>query len=387
MLARASPGSAPGQSAELLSRCRMRPARRADSVNAHAPTDHDSSAVRTRMPLGFSEMPLSGDRPAPSLIRLSRSPAIQPHGLTAPEGDPLPDAEFGPVSDALDGGSPPGGAPAPPPAKAPTPPVAAPAPPAPAPAPPAPCTLTTKTVTVAPNGAANTRTTVGVNEQVRVSASTAAAWTASSGTLSTANGAATVWTAPETGGASTITATPASGAPCSVTMTTIAPTSRSLTKTSDVGGYAAANAGSAFVAKVTIKPTNVSFSRIEVREESVNAVATGYYDTSLHWNGMAHPQTASWLALDANNSGLQDTVGTQAPGAPPPFSAGQFRWAIPQSYRIVGGATVTRYSTANHVQTMGGASGAETTSKEGASRSRTPTPPPPAAPAPAPAGP
>lgn len=377
MLARASPGSAPRQSAELLSRCRMPPARRADSVSAHAPADQDSSAVRTRMPFGFSEMPLSGDRPAPSLARLSRSPAMQPHGLTAPEGDPLPQPEFGPISDVLDAGSPPAAAPGPP----------APPAPAPAPAPPAPCTLTTQTLAAAPSGAANTRTTVGVNEQVRITASAAAAWTASSGKISTANGAATVWTAPETGGASTITATPASGAPCSITMTTIAPTSRSLTKTSDVGGYAAANAGSAFVAKVTIKPTNVSFSRIEVREESVNAVATGYYDTSLHWNGMAHPQTASWLALDANNSGLQDTVGTQAPGAPPPFSAGQFRWAIPQSYRVVGGATVTHYSTANHVQTMGGASGAETTSKEGASRSRTPAPPPPPAPAPAPAGP
>jgi hypothetical protein len=155
---------------------------------------------------------------------------------------------------------------------------------------------------------------------------------------------------------------------------------------SDVTGYAAANAGSGFIAQVTIRPTTVSFSRIEVREETVNSVATGYYDTVLHLNGRPHP-TGTWLGLDAANNGLQDTVGLQAPGGPGPFSAGQFTWAIPQSYRKVGGAAGTNYSTGNHVQTMAGTNGAETTSKEGASRSRTPTPPPPAAPPPAAPGP
>jgi hypothetical protein len=119
-------------------------------------------------------------------------------------------------------------------------------------------------------------------------------------------------------------------------------------------------------------PLTVPFRRTELREEAVNAVATGYYDTVLGWNGIAHPPTA-WLSPDASNNGLVDTVGTSPPGTSRPFSRGNFLWAIPQSYRTAGtsgGGSV--YSTANHTQVMGGTNGAETTSKEGASRTRAP---------------
>jgi hypothetical protein len=121
---------------------------------------------------------------------------------------------------------------------------------------------------------------------------------------------------------------------------------------------------------VTINPAHVSLTRIQVREEAVNAVAAGYYDSVLGWDGMAHPPTA-WLTPDAGNNGFVDTVGTNPPGSPGPFSLGVFVWPIPQSYRVNGGAGVV-YSTGTHSQVMIGSSGAETTAKEGASRSRTP---------------
>jgi hypothetical protein len=154
-------------------------------------------------------------------------------------------------------------------------------------------------------------------------------------------------------------------------MTAAVPTARRLTMTS-ARAYAAGRSGSGFVAGVVVNPTDVSLSRIEVREESVAATATGYYDTVLGWNGIMHP-VGTWLALNAANGGLTDTVGTNPPGGPPPFSAGTFRWPIPQSFRAAGtGGGGSVYSTGTHLQVMSGATGAETTSKEGESVSRTP---------------
>jgi hypothetical protein len=232
--------------------------------------------------------------------------------------------------------------------------------------PPPPCAITTRTLAGAPDGTANTRKTVGPNERVQMTASAAATWTASAGVVAPATGTTTIWTAPDAGGPSTVTATPASGAPCSVAMQVNPPTSRVLIKTSN-RAYSAGKAGSGFVANGTLAPKNVSFSRIEVMEGTVAAVATGYYDTVLHWNGIMHPPTASWLAINASNGGFTDTVGSPPPGTPGPFSAGNFLWAIPQLYRSVGNTgTGTPFNPGNHVQNMADATGVETTLKEGA---------------------
>jgi hypothetical protein len=213
---------------------------------------------------------------------------------------------------------------------------------------------------------------VGVNEQVEMTASASAAWTATGGTITPANGPKVVWTAPAAAATCSVTAAPATGTPCSVDMNALPPSERSLANPPSPRAYTAGLAGSGFVAQVTIMPTNVSFSRIEVREEAVAAVASGYYDTVLHWNGRMH-KVGTWLNLDANNNGLMDTVGTHEPGSGGPFSAGDFLWAIPQSYRIAGSAgNGFPYSTGYHVQIMGGTSGREGTSKEGAVNVRAP---------------
>jgi hypothetical protein len=122
-------------------------------------------------------------------------------------------------------------------------------------------------------------------------------------------------------------------------------------------------------------PTNVSFSRIEIREESAKAVADGYYK---RFNGAVHPPTPKWLRPHSGYT-LIDRVGTEPPGLSGPFSAGTFVWAIPQTYRPLGsGGAGVPYITAMQTQVMTGISGAETTSKEGASTSRTPFTPAPA---------
>jgi hypothetical protein len=253
-------------------------------------------------------------------------------------------------------------------------PTISPAPPAsasPATSPSPTCTVATRALVAAPDGSSNTRTDVGVNEQVMMTASSSATWMSTGGMFAPATGTTITWTAPAAATTAVVTATPASGAPCSVSMNVVAPSERALVWKSD-RAYTAGLAGSGFVATVTIQPTNVSFSRIQVREESVAAVASGYYDSVLHWNGKMHP-VGTWVGLDASNNGLVDTVGTNTPGAPGPFSAGDFLWAIPQSYRIAGSTGAgTPYSTGNHVQIMGGSSGREGTGKEGATRVRAP---------------
>jgi hypothetical protein len=275
----------------------------------------------------------------------------------------------GPVSQSLKAGGPwdaavslPGGLPTP--AKAA--PVTPPSPPA------APCTIATKTLAAAPDGKADTRKQVGVNEQVEMTASASAIWKASKGSLTPpSGGTVAIWTAPGVGATASVTATPAKGAPCSVRMTVLAPARRSLVKKSD-RAYTAGLAGSGFQATVAIMPTSVSFTRIEVWEGAVNAVASGYYDKVLRWNGSRHPPTDP-LIPDANNNGLIDTIGTPPPGSAARFSVGRFSWPIPQHYRIVGSAGGgVRYSRGHHIQVMTGTNGAESTAKEGASRGRVP---------------
>lgn len=294
----------------------------------------------------------------------SRVPVLS--GRTTLEGEVEEGA--GPVSQSLDAGVP-RNASIPLPAGVPTP---APAPPVTPPSPPAPgCTIATRTLVSAPDGTADTRRTVGVNEQVEMTASASATWSASCGTVAPTSGATVTWTAPATRKTCSVVATPASGGPCSVPMRVLPPSHRSLRKISD-RAYTAGLAGSGFRANVTIMPTNVSLTRTEFREEEIKASATGYYDTVLGWDKLKHPATA-WLSPNASNSGLVDTIGTSPPGSGGPFSAGWFTWSIPQHHRSAGSSgSGIKYSTGVHAQAMIDASGTEGTVKEGASRGRVP---------------
>jgi hypothetical protein len=251
-----------------------------------------------------------------------------------------------------------------------------------APVPPPSCTLTTRTLAAAADGTTpSTRTKVGVNERVEMTAPTAGNWTATGGRLSATTGTTVRWTAPVVGSAGgdfTITSTPAAGTACSVTMHVVRPERRQLTKRSNTvvppgdRAYTAGLSGSGFVANVRVLPLDVSFSRLQVREGTVAATASGYYNTVLGWNGTVHP-LGTWITLDARNGGIIDTVGTNPPGGPAPFSAGRFTWRIPQFYRRVGSTgNGVRYSVGTHRQVMVGATGRERTSKEGATRSRSP---------------
>lgn len=119
-----------------------------------------------------------------------------------------------------------------------------------------------------------------------------------------------------------------------------------------------------FKGNVFLRPTDVSFSRMQWGEGTVNAVASGYLAI---WNG--RPHLASQLfKVGPGDSTLGcrvmtiDTVFSGELG--PPFSIGDFLWAIPWEFSV-GGSPRVSFTTANHHATAD-AVGTATISKKGA---------------------
>lgn len=233
------------------------------------------------------------------------------------------------------------------------------------------CTISSKTAEAAPDGTADTRTMVGVNEFVDLTAPVPCTWSATAGVL-IGSGASTTWVAPSLAKATScsVTARPATGAPCRISFDVLPPRERQMTKTVD-HAYSAGMAGSGFVATALILPLNVCFSNILSREEPVAGEATGYYDTVMHWDKGMHPQGA-WARVNAANNNIKDTIGSKLPGTPAPFSTGVFYWGIPLSWCTPNDPTPRPMGRADQVQVMMDNTGSEITTKEGAGRERTP---------------
>ena len=123
--------------------------------------------------------------------------------------------------------------------------------------------------------------------------------------------------------------------------------------------------GVGFKGDIFLRPVDVSFSRIRFAEGSVAAVATGFLAGS---NGIIHMPTATPVPVGGGDSikGCQvlgqDSVSTGS--MPPPFSRGDFLWAIPWQYQI-GAIPLTPFTVANHHETAD-AVGTATIAKKGA---------------------
>ncbi len=249
------------------------------------------------------------------------------------------------------------------------------APSPPAPPPPAPagshCSISSQTLDSAPDGTADTRTTVAVNEIVLLTASAPSTWSATAGSINAKDTSGT-WVSPASAKPVTckVKATPAKGAPCSIDFHVIPPRGQQMTKTTD-RSYTSGLAGSGFETAALILPLNVSFSGIVVREETVAGEATGYYKDVLKWDKGMHPE-GKWARVDTKNNNVKDTIGTPPPGTHGPFGTGTFYWPIPLTWRHPDDTKPIPYGTADQTQVMMDASGAEITSKEGAERERTP---------------
>ena len=194
-------------------------------------------------------------------------------------------------------------------------------------------TVTTQTLVAAPDGTADTRTTVGVGERIRLTGNTAGTWTATEGRIIGLNtGSNVIWEAPAVAANPVITLTTPGGA-TATNFTVIAPDSLDMVigsrHTIPVG-----TAGACMITDVTVQPLNVSFGRtqwFEVPGPATNV--TGYF-TRFSAAQLRHHPNPRYLPFDDLNSGLTDHASFH--NTPPAFSDGTFDWVIPNRYKIDG---------------------------------------------------
>jgi len=139
---------------------------------------------------------------------------------------------------------------------------------------------------------------------------------------------------------------PGAGMGQNYTISVIAPSSAHMVKDSNLR-HTMGLAGVGFLGNIFLAPTNVSFANISFGEGTVPAVASGFY---ANFSGLAHPQDTFGGVGGCNvTTGClvnpHDMVDSGDKG--PPFSVGDFVWAIPWQY-WVGGAARTTFTTATH---------------------------------------
>jgi peptidoglycan hydrolase-like protein with peptidoglycan-binding domain len=201
------------------------------------------------------------------------------------------------------------------------------------PTPTTPPVVTTQTLVAAPDGSADTRTTIGVGERVRFTSPTAGTWTASEGRIIGLNtGANVVWEAPAVAATPIITITTPGGA-TATTMTVIAPTSLDMAVSSNEP-IAVGTAGACMITNVTVNPLNVSFARTQWLEVPGPASNVSGYFTRFSAAQLRHHPNPRYLPFNDFNAGLTDHAALHH--APPAFSFGTFDWVIPNRYKIDG---------------------------------------------------
>jgi peptidoglycan hydrolase-like protein with peptidoglycan-binding domain len=194
-------------------------------------------------------------------------------------------------------------------------------------------TVTTETISPAPDGTADTRTTVGVGERVRFTANTAGTWTVSDGhIIGINNGANMVWEAPAVASNSAITITTPGGTSTSL-FTVIVPDALTMV----VGrndAIAVGTAGACMITDVTINPLNVNLGRLQWLEVPGPATNVSGYFNRYSGAQLAHHPNPKYLPFDDNNTNLTDHAALHE--APVPFSDGTFEWVIPNRYKLDG---------------------------------------------------
>jgi GT2 family glycosyltransferase len=132
-----------------------------------------------------------------------------------------------------------------------------------------------------------------------------------------------------------------------------------------------------FKGEFHLMPKDVSFINMHMREGTVNATASGYLAPLAVPPIGTHP-----IGPDLSCTGGNITTGTKVSAIdtifsgqlPPPFSVGDFVWAIPWEYRV-GSSAFRRFTTANHHATAAINGRAEITKKGAGPFSRLPSDP------------
>jgi hypothetical protein len=227
---------------------------------------------------------------------------------------------------------------------------------------------------------APTRTDIGVGEDVNLTAirrmgimpiPVSAAWSTTAGTLSTASGATSLLTAPDTKQTITVTA-----GPVTKDFNVIAPTSVVMDRQPSTGvKHTKDQPDSGIQTRVFLGPDTVSFYGARYREMDVNATATGTYSCF----AAGTPHCGAGAGSPCPDKALTDTVvagmGTQsllgdcaysgACGTPPPHVDGSISFIVPYQYKVGAGAFRWFVNVAQqHISAAGGV--ILTTSKAGA---------------------
>jgi hypothetical protein len=290
----------------------------------------------------------------------SKSDAVQNRRATiSPPLSPAPTPPA-PTPPAPPGPTPP----APPTPPGPTPPTP-PTPPAPPPAPP--LVLTHQCEAPAPSNKARTKLGVGERVVLRITPGPGT-WAVTGGsTLSATSGATVTFTARATAGKSKVTVTVGSQT-AEVEFDVVRPNSvRMDAKGTRHVANGRPNAG--MHTDIFIGPADVSFYRVELLELEVGATASGYWQSRAgqghHPNTSFGPMTTTVVSGKGTKFAFMDNAlsGYLGPG---PISAGQFAYAIPWQYRVVGGSSGTTFATVNQTIVTTD-DGTTTISKAGAS--------------------
>ena len=220
----------------------------------------------------------------------------------------------------------------------------------------------------APDGSANTRSKVGVGEEVEFTANAVGDWSASGGSpLVLAGNDKFKWTAPER--ENTITVTFSDGIKTvSEVMEVIEPKTVTGTRKS-VLSFPSGQQGVGMKLLLHYHPDQVSFGNVDVKEVSGGATnISGYF--------LAHPPPFhnsgdAFLPVKQNNDdSILDTASLFR--FRPPWSEGAFDWSIPYHFKVRSEAGEKKFTDVVQAFKMFDATGKTEITKGGAQVDRTP---------------
>jgi len=241
----------------------------------------------------------------------------------------------------------------------------------PAPKSPAAAAATITSETVATGPGAQTRTTIGVGEDVRLTYSAGdTTWATTAGTLSAAKGGSVVLTAPDTAKKVTVTAGKAT-----ITFTVIAPNMVTMERLPDTSvSHTKDRPDSGIQTTSFLGPDTVNFYNTMHHEVNVNAVADGVYKPFDGKGHDPHPDTIGTTTEVVAGKGTRTLAKDKAcsgdPATPAPFASGSIKYVIPYEYQVDGGA-FHRFASVTQLSTFDRKSSALSTVKAGARGSTT----------------
>jgi hypothetical protein len=112
--------------------------------------------------------------------------------------------------------------------------------------------------------------------------------------------------------------------------------------------------GVGFCGESFLRPTNVSFTALKIRESTTTAVASGFLAGR---NGRVHPEGSWFDVLQGNNTTgckIDSLDSVRTADLPGPYSDGDFLWRIPWQYQIGAGSPV-QFTIADQHATADGA--------------------------------